>query len=95
MDESRWPHLSLTREDRVLTVSFRGENKVNSLSHALMRELTELAGELQCDAELNAIILTGQPDMFSAGMDLKDPELESAGELSARACAPPGKRCSR
>lgn len=69
-----WTYLDVTREDRVLTVRFDSGNKVNCLSYALMRELTELATQLQDDCELSAIILTGQAAMFSAGMDLNDPE---------------------
>jgi enoyl-CoA hydratase len=79
---SNWKYLSVSREQRVLTVSFDSGNRVNALNNALMRELTQLAHELQDDAELNAIILTGKPDIFSAGMDLKDPERASAGKLS-------------
>jgi enoyl-CoA hydratase len=69
-----WTYLDVTRQDRVLTVRFDSGNKVNSLSNALMRELTDLAIQLQDDCELSAIILTGKEHIFSAGMDLKDPE---------------------
>ena len=43
MSKKKWKYLSLQREGRVLTVHFDAGNKVNSLSHALMRELTALA----------------------------------------------------
>jgi enoyl-CoA hydratase len=82
MSESPWKYLSLQREGRVLEVTFRSDNRVNSLSNALMRELTQLAQELQFDSELNAIILTGSPTIFSAGMDLKDPEAAKASQLT-------------
>jgi enoyl-CoA hydratase/carnithine racemase len=82
MSDTPWQYLDLNREGRVLEVRFRAHNAHNSLSNALMRELTQLAGELQYDSELNAIILTGANDIFSAGMDLKDPELAAAGTLS-------------
>jgi enoyl-CoA hydratase/carnithine racemase len=78
MSESQWQYLKLNRQGRVLTVEFDSGDKVNSLSNALMRELTQLAHELQQDSELSAIILSGRSDMFSAGMDLKDPELARA-----------------
>ena len=70
----QWEHLEVQRDGRVMTVAFTGSNAVNSLSHALMRELLSLAQSLQDDTELSAIVLTGRPDMFCAGMDLKDPE---------------------
>jgi enoyl-CoA hydratase/carnithine racemase len=75
---SDWKYLSLQRDERVLTVRFVSGDKVNSLNNALMRELTQLALELQQDSDLSAIILTGKADIFSAGMDLKDPEAAAA-----------------
>jgi len=82
MNTTQWEYLSLHRNDRVLEVTFRSPNKVNSLNNALMRELTRLAQELQFDSELTAIILTGAPDIFTAGMDLKDPEAANAGNMT-------------
>lgn len=82
MDDTQWEYLSLQREDRVLKVRFQSPNKVNSLSNALMRELTQLARALQFDSELSAIILTGSDDMFTAGMDLRDPETANISKLS-------------
>lgn len=46
MYDSDWQYLKLTRKDRVLTVEFDSGTKVNSLSHALMRELTQLAAKV-------------------------------------------------
>ena len=82
MSATPWEYLTLCREGRVLEVTFRSPDKVNSLSNALMRELTCLAQELQFDSELSAIILTGAPDIFSAGMDLKDPEAANARDMT-------------
>lgn len=82
MSDTPWEHLRLIREGRVLEVTFRSPSKVNSLSYALMRELTRLAQELQFDSELSAIILTGAPDIFSAGIDLKDPEAAKASSMT-------------
>jgi enoyl-CoA hydratase/carnithine racemase len=82
MSETPWEYLSLQRNGRVLEVTFRSPGRVNSLNNALMRELTRLAQELQFDSELNAIILTGAPDIFTAGMDLKDPEAASASHMT-------------
>ena len=82
MDNSQWQYLTLRHEGRVLEVSFRSDNKVNSLNNALMRELTQLAQELQFDSELNAIILSGQQHIFTAGMDLRDPEAATAEHMT-------------
>lgn len=82
MNDTAWKYLVLHRHDRVLEVAFRSPNKVNSLNFALMRELTRLAQQLQFDSELNAIILTGTPAMFCAGMDLRDPEAANAANMT-------------
>ena len=82
MDNTDWEYLNLHQKNRVLEVTFRSPNKVNSLNNALMRELTQLAQKLQFDSELSAIILTGAEDIFSAGMDLGDPEAANAGKLT-------------
>ncbi len=74
MIKTDWQYLTLVRKERILEVSFHSGDRVNSLSYALMRELTELAQQLQTDAELSAVILSGTAEMFSAGMDLRDPE---------------------
>ena len=80
--DQNWKYLHLQRSGRVLTVSFDAGNPVNSLSNALMRELTELAVQLQDDSELSAIVLSGRADMFTGGMDLKDPEAAAARDSS-------------
>ena len=82
MKNSQWENLTLSRQGRVLEVAFQGSNKLNSLNNALMRELTQLAQQLQFDSELSAIILTGTPETFSGGMDLRDPESANARHLT-------------
>jgi len=82
MTDTHWQYLQLERTGRVLEVSFRSGARVNSLSNALMRELTQLANELQYDAELSAIVLRGTDDMFCAGMDLTDAESAQASEIT-------------
>lgn len=77
-----WEYLQLERNERTLCVRFQSNNPVNSLSNALMRELTELALSLQDDTELNAIILTGAESTFSAGMDLTDPETAALASMT-------------
>ncbi|MDX1734721.1 MAG: enoyl-CoA hydratase/isomerase family protein, partial [Halioglobus sp.] len=82
MSSKTWQYLDLRRDGRVLEVSFQSEHRVNSLNYALMRELTDLARELQVDSELSAVILTGRPETFSAGMDLRDTEMARFSELT-------------
>lgn len=82
MTENNWQYLNLERNGRILTVSISSGDKVNSLGMAVMRELTELALQLQHDSELSAIILYGREDIFTGGANLKDPELAAARDAS-------------
>ena len=71
-------HLTLTREGRVITVTFDRGDGMNSLSREAMHDLTALARELDGDTESSAIILYGK-GAFSVGFDLKSRQL-SDGE---------------
>jgi enoyl-CoA hydratase/carnithine racemase len=63
------------RHGRVATVHFDRGDKLNALSAAAMRELTEVARSFEDDLETSAIVLTGTARHFSAGADLSDPEI--------------------
>ncbi|WP_323779826.1 enoyl-CoA hydratase/isomerase family protein [Thalassovita sp.] len=66
---------------RVAIVRFDTGSKANALSQELMRQLTAAARSFEGDADTNAIILTGRADRFCLGMDLKDPEFQTALDL--------------
>ena len=67
----------IERQGRVAIVHLDRADKLNALSVAAMRELTEVARSFEDDIETSAIVLTGAPTFFSAGADLTDPELAS------------------
>lgn len=81
-----YSQVTVEKQDRIAVVRFDRQNSANTLSFALMRELTAVAKELADDPTLSAIVLTGRADNFCLGMDLKDEEvLKSAtGSLSER-----------
>ena len=55
----------------------RGE-KLNPMSMQLLRELRDAARSFENDRETSVVVLTGTPTAFTAGVDLKDPELMGA-----------------
>ena len=59
-----------------MTVVLNRPEALNTLSIRLLRELRHLALNLQDDPETRVVILTGGTGMFSAGLDLKDPEVQ-------------------
>ena len=94
------PHdaVSVERRDRVAIVKFDRKGRANALSFAIMDALTEAARSLETDTDLAAVILTGSADVFSAGMDLRDPafaRLDDMGLAELRAFAGHGPRMAR
>ena len=68
--------LTLQRENGISTVTLASENPRNTLSHAIMSGLRDVARWLKTDIETHAVIVTGDP-VFSAGADLKDPDMRT------------------
>ncbi|MEE4660493.1 MAG: enoyl-CoA hydratase/isomerase family protein [Halieaceae bacterium] len=82
MGTESWQYLDVERNQRTMTVRFDSGSPVNALNHAVMAELTSLAESLAGDDSLSCVVLTGKADIFSAGMDLKDPALADMAALS-------------
>ena len=70
--------VQVEKRGRISIVRFDRGDGVNGMSLALMRELTEVARSFEGDSETSAIVLTGTPNVFSKGADLKDPEAMQA-----------------
>ena len=64
--------LSLERRDEVAVVTLQRPEKRNALSIDLRVELTDAFGALGEDPEVGAIVLTGAPPAFCAGMDTSE-----------------------
>ncbi len=70
--------VTIEKANRIAIVRFDRGDHANSLSFAIMRELTTVARDLADDPALCAVVLTGRADNFSLGMDLKDEEVAKA-----------------
>ena len=75
-------HIGVERDDRVAVVRICRPEKKNALSLSMLERLTELAREFADDPGLSAVILTGGPDVFTAGVDLFDPRYADLVNLS-------------
>lgn len=92
-------HVAIERVDDALAIArLKGDGRFNLMSHDLLRDLWRTANQLQEDPAIRVVIVTGAPGVFSAGMNLKRPEIrdyraQSVEErlavqaLGARACA--------
>lgn len=65
-------HILTEQKDRVLTIRFNRPDKKNALTQAMYAELARLFESAGKDNAVRSILLTGQPDCFSAGNDMKD-----------------------
>ena len=66
--------LKITKQNRVLVVQINRPRERNALCVGLIRELIEVTDRIKKDMAAGVVILYGQTEFFSAGVDLKDPE---------------------
>lgn len=82
--------ISVERHDEIAIVSLTRPEKLNAISRAMLRQLTEIFNNAADDQSLRAIVLTGSGDKaFSAGTDLA--ELINVHAEDARAVAEGGQ----
>src|ERR1700710_1214269 len=62
----------VTREGRVGTITLNRPKALNALNSQVMVELTTAAAEFDADADIGAIIVTGNERAFAAGADIKE-----------------------
>jgi enoyl-CoA hydratase/carnithine racemase len=61
-------------EGRIAVVRFDRGDGINALSPEALRQLTNAARSFEDDGGTSVVVLTGAPEAFSAGFDLKDAE---------------------
>jgi enoyl-CoA hydratase len=60
------------RRDRVAVITLNRPQALNALNSTVMRELRQLLAELEADAGIAAVVLTGSEKAFAAGADIKE-----------------------
>lgn len=70
--ENAEPVLLVDREDGVVTLTLNRPAAMNALSRALRSALAAAFREIAADAEVGAVIITGNGRAFCAGLDLKE-----------------------
>ncbi|AUL13805.1 enoyl-CoA hydratase/isomerase family protein [Bordetella bronchiseptica] len=87
--------ISLEKTGAVATVTIDRGGKRNALSQEMVLRLTDIALELQQDTSVACIVLSGNQNEFSAGIDLGDAtrwSLDDKTQLERRAIALRGTR---
>lgn len=69
-----YTNVTVTKNGPVATVVFDRNGSLNAFDQTTILELTDVARRFQDDLETQAVVLSGAPNAFSAGIDLKDPE---------------------
>jgi enoyl-CoA hydratase/carnithine racemase len=64
--------IELSTQNRVQRIALNRPDKHNALSSELCRELVDAINRANRDPRIGAIVLTGNGESFSAGMDLKE-----------------------
>ena len=64
--------LRIEKNNGIVTVSLNRPDKRNAMSFTLLKELIHCAEHLKQDRKLRCVILTGEANVFSAGIDLAD-----------------------
>lgn len=71
MNFDHYQLLSLSRQDRVLTIAMNRPELLNAVNHALHEEMARVFFEAADDTESDVIVLTGTGKAFSAGGDFE------------------------
>jgi enoyl-CoA hydratase/carnithine racemase len=71
-------NIALTRHGEVATITLSNPGKLNAIDLAMWRRLAALAGELDADDSLRAIVVRGEGEAFAAGGDLDEFRTERA-----------------
>lgn len=90
--------ITVEKSDGVATVIIDRGEKRNALSQEMVLRLTEIAIDLQQDADIACVVLTGNQKEFSAGIDLGDPHrwsIEDKSFIERRAIAQRGGKMCR
>jgi trans-feruloyl-CoA hydratase/vanillin synthase len=87
MSRAEHDTVALHIENRIAWVKFNRPEKRNCMSPALNRRMMDVLDEVEFSPEAGVLVLTGEGDSWSAGMDLKEyfRETEAKGLAATRA----------
>ena len=80
-DIAGYRNLLLERRGRVGIITLNRPEALNALSAALISELAAALDDLESDATIGAIVLTGSEKAFAAGADIKEMVTKSYPEI--------------
>ncbi|MCW2393261.1 trans-feruloyl-CoA hydratase/vanillin synthase [Sphingobium sp. B1D7B] len=78
--EHTYEAVKVTLDDGIAWVSLNRPAKRNAMNPTINREMWQVLDELEVRDEVGVVVLTGEGEAFSAGMDLKEYFRETEGE---------------
>ena len=75
-----YEHILVERDAPIATIVLNRPKVLNALSPDLIKEVASALAELDADAAVSAVVLTGGPKVFAAGADIADMADRSAVE---------------
>jgi enoyl-CoA hydratase/carnithine racemase len=76
-----------SKADGSLTIEFNRPGKKNAITSAMYQTMADALRDGEDDATIRAIVITGKPDVFTAGNDLEDFLKNTSTELGDRPVA--------
>ncbi len=70
--QDRWQTVKVNVEEGIAWVTLNRPEKRNAMSPTLNREMIDVLETIELDQEAQVLVLTGEGESFSAGMDLKE-----------------------
>ena len=70
--EGRWKTVKVAVEGGIAWVTLNRPEKRNAMSPTLNKEMIDVLETIELDAEAQVLVLTGEGDAWTAGMDLKE-----------------------
>lgn len=71
-----------SKADGILTIEFNRPERKNAITGAMYQAMADALVEAEGDAAVRAILITGKPEIFTAGNDLED-FMKNSGPLPA------------
>lgn len=75
------------KENGILTISFNRPEKKNAITAAMYQAMADALIEAETDVAVRVILMTGKPEIFTAGNDLED-FMKNAASLASDAVPP-------
>lgn len=76
------------KENGILTISFNRPEKKNAITAAMYQAMADALRDAEGDNAVRAILITGKPEIFTAGNDLED-FMKNASSLASSDALPP------